>query len=432
MNRLDNPPKDRPLRILWANCFCMLDTSSGASITVRRILAQLAKRGFEVRALGASIFDAPHGKTAFAEKCVQYGKRRAPAVEFDDEAVHHTVVLTRTSNRNGMTAAEEFRWYTAYTRMLDSFRPDLVMTYGGLPLDILATQEARRRGVPVAAYLANGNYRGTNWCRDIDLILTDSEMTRNHYREQDGFEPQCIGKFVVPEEVIAEHGSRERVLFVNPSLAKGAAIVATLAAHLEKTRPDIKFEVVETRGNWATACRAARRSMRGGPASLTNVIVTPNTADMRPVYGRARLLLVPSLWWESGSRVIVEAALNGLPVIAVNRGGPPEMLGGEGFLVDFPEACHRAPYTTLPPRNTIAEMAATIERLYDDTEFYQDCVVRMRDMAARKHDLETNTDRLLACLQPLLEQRAGDADFAKNLQKAHRHGETIARERGSC
>jgi glycosyltransferase involved in cell wall biosynthesis len=427
MNSPDNSSQDRPRRVLWANCFCMLDTSSGASITVRRMLAQLAKRGIEVRALGASIFDAPHGKAVFAEKRAQYGKRRAPMIEFDDEAVRHTVVLTRMSKRNGMTVAEEFRWYTEYTRLLDSFRPDIVMTYGGLPLDILATQEARRRGIPVAAYLANGNYKGTNWCRDIDLILTDSEVTRNYYRDQEGFEPQCIGKFIMPEDVVAEHKTRERVLFVNPSLAKGAAIVAALAAYLEQSRPDIEFEIVEARGNWAMACRAARRLMPGGPAPLKNVTVTPNTMDMRPVYGRARLLLVPSLWWESGSRVAVEAALNGLPVIAVNRGGPPEMLGGEGFLFDFPEECHRAPYTALPPRSTIAEMAATIERLYDDQEFYHDCATRIRDMARRKHDVETNTDRLLACLQPLLDLRAGDEDFAENLRKAHKHGETIKR-----
>ena len=427
MSRPDNPPNDRPRRILWANCFCMLDTSSGASTLARRILAQLAKRGFEVRALGASIFDAPHGKAVFAEKQAQHGKRRAAKIEFEDGSVRHTVVQTRTSERNGMTASEEFRWYTEYTRILDSFRPDLVMTYGGLPLDILATQEARRRGVPVAALLVNGNYKGTNWCRDIDLVLTDSEATRDHYRDQEGFEPHSIGKFVMPEEVVAEHRTCERVLFVNPSLAKGAVIVAALAAHLEQSRPDIKFEVVEARGNWALACRTARRLMPGGPAPLKNVTVTPNTMDMRPVYGRARLLLVPSLWWESGPLVAVEAALNGLPVIAVNRGGPPEILGSEGFLVDFPEECHRAPYTALPPRSTIAEMAATIERLYDDREFYHDCATRIRNMALRKHDVETNTDRLLACLQPLLDLRAGQGDFAENLRKAHRHGASIKR-----
>ena len=412
---------------MWANCFCMLDTSSGASIAVRRILGQLAKHGIEVRALGASVFDAPHGKAVFARRRAQYGKRRAPIIEFDDEAVRHTVVLTKSFMRISMTAAEEFRWYTEYTRILDSFRPDLVMTYGGLSLDMLATQEARRRGVPVAAYLGNGNYKGTNWCRDIDLILTDSEATRNYYRDQEGFEPQSIGKFIVPEEVVAESRTCEHVLFVNPSLAKGAAIVAALAARLEQSRPDIKFEIVEARGNWAMACRAAGRLMPGGRRPLKNVTVTPNTMDMRPVYGRARLLLVPSLWWESGPRVVVEAALNGLPVIAVNRGGPPENLGGEGFLFDFPEKCHRPPYTALPPRSTIAEMAETIERLYDDKEFYHDCSTRMRNMALCKHDIETNTARLLACLQPFLDLRAGDEDVADNLRRAHKHREAIKR-----
>ena len=33
--------KDRKPRLLWANAFCLLDTSSGASMSVRQMLLQL-------------------------------------------------------------------------------------------------------------------------------------------------------------------------------------------------------------------------------------------------------------------------------------------------------------------------------------------------------------------------------------------------------
>ena len=48
-------------KILWANSYCLLDTSSGASISVRQILLELIKRGFEIDIVGATIFDTDKG-----------------------------------------------------------------------------------------------------------------------------------------------------------------------------------------------------------------------------------------------------------------------------------------------------------------------------------------------------------------------------------
>ena len=56
--------------------------------------------------------------------------------------------------------------------------------------------------------------------------------------------------------------------------------------------------------------------------------------DMRRFYSRIGLLLVPSLSEEGFSRVILEAAVNGIPVIANRVGGIPEALGNSGVLVD--------------------------------------------------------------------------------------------------
>jgi len=56
------PNAERPKpRILWANAYCLMDTSSGASMSVREILKQLAVRGFDVCILGATNFDSESG-----------------------------------------------------------------------------------------------------------------------------------------------------------------------------------------------------------------------------------------------------------------------------------------------------------------------------------------------------------------------------------
>jgi glycosyltransferase involved in cell wall biosynthesis len=56
---------------------------------------------------------------------------------------------------------------------------------------------------------------------------------------------------------------------------------------------------------------------------------------MRKFYGQIDLLLVPSLLEDAFPRVILEAAGNGIPVIATRVGGIPEALGGSGILIDW-------------------------------------------------------------------------------------------------
>jgi glycosyltransferase involved in cell wall biosynthesis len=76
------------------------------------------------------------------------------------------------------------------------------------------------------------------------------------------------------------------------------------------------------------------------------------------------------LWWESFCRVAAEALLNGIPVLASNRGGLPETLHEAGFLFEIPE--QYTPQTRLVP--TAAEVAPWIEtilRLWDEEALYE-------------------------------------------------------------
>ena len=59
---------ERNFRILWANSFCLLDRSSGASISIREILRQLSNRNFDIEILGATIFDSSNGAKIFKEQ----------------------------------------------------------------------------------------------------------------------------------------------------------------------------------------------------------------------------------------------------------------------------------------------------------------------------------------------------------------------------
>ncbi|MFS8175263.1 glycosyltransferase [Vreelandella titanicae] len=410
----------RKPRLLWANPSCLLDTSSGASMTVRQMLLQLVARGYEIQVLGATIFDNPKGMGPLKEQFPDLNAHLHQVIEVEDGPLNHQLVVSYSHNRNHFTSHEERLWHSQYLYMLDSFKPDVVCFYGGLTLEMLIADEARDRGIPVAFYLANGNYQASRWCRDVDLILTDSQATADMYRKTVGFTAKPVGKFIAPESFIAEQHERSRLLFVNPSWQKGASVFVQLAEKLERERPDIKLEVVEARADWPAVLRETTSRMGEQRSSLSNVMVTPNTRDMRGPYSRARVVVAPSLWWESSGRMLAEAMLNGIPALITNRGGMPEMIGDAGIAFDFPDECYKEPYQHLLSDDELQPLVDAVISLFDDEELYLDYVARAWQVGKEKHHLDRATDRLINALTPLVGLRAGNKDFAITQKKRHR------------
>lgn len=398
----------RKPRLLWANPFCLLDTSSGASMAVREMLIQLANNGYEVMVLGATIFDAEKGVTRFKKQWETVQESDKKIIKVNDTPLTHHLVKTASIKRAEMQASEEGTWFALYTKMLKDFKPDVVYYYGGQTLDLLIPDEAHARGIPAVSYLANGNYQGTRWCRDVDLILTDSHATADMYKEKQGFSPVPVGAFIDPGPVIASSHERKHVLLVNPSLQKGAALVVRLAMLLEQKRPDIVFEVVQSRGDWQALVKQVTQQFGEPREALDNVILTPNTTDMRPIYGRARMLLALSLWWESFGRVAAEAMLNGIPAMVTNRGGLPEVIGNAGLKIDLPESMYEKPFLKVPSAALLEKITERIEMLFDDEELYQ-LYVKRAYAQGQQHRIETSTGRLMKALAPLVQKQAGNS-----------------------
>ena len=416
------PVIPRPPRLLWANLYCLLDSSSGASMSVRAMLCSLAQQGVQVQVLGATVFDHATGGADLARLIASAPRQPGQRVQVGDGPLVHQLTVTASTRRDQVSCDEESAWFAHYQHALDRFRPDLVFYYGGLPFDFLIAAEARSRGIAVAFYLANGNYRESRAFRDVDLVLTDSRATAQRYRDQMGIAPVPVGKFIDAQAVVAPHLTRERILFINPVLEKGVALVVRLALMLEQRRPDVVFEVVESRGQWATHLLQITTAFGAPRTALSNVVVTPNTRDMRPVYGRARLLLAPSLWWESGGRVLAEAMLNGIPAITTDHGGTAEMVQDGGVVIQLPDPCHQPPYTALPSCDRLMPLVGLIEALFDDPEKYAELSARALRVGQTLHHIDTSTQRLMQALQPWLALRAGDADAGASIARHHRHG----------
>ncbi len=89
------------------------------------------------------------------------------------------------------------------------------------------------------------------------------------------------------------------------------------------------------------------------------------------------MILVPSLWAEARSRMVLESLLRGVPVLAANVGGIPEAMMGLDYLLPVnPIRRYRAeldpqmvPIADVPPQNVEAWLAALQELLSDRARY---------------------------------------------------------------
>lgn len=419
----------RKPRILWACRYCLLDTSSGGSMSILEILKQLRASDWDVKVFGATIFDSIVGRKKLDPLWNKITESKDKLIIIESEGLEHNLTYTDKVFSDEMTLEEITRWFNGYIGLINTFKPDIVFMYGGSTVDLLLPHEARIRQIPVLAYLVNENYRGTRWCRDINLIITDTKDTADFYKQREGLSIHPIGKFIDSTKILAEKHFRKRVLFVNPSWQKGAGIVALLAIILEHQRPDIIFEIVESRGNWDEITSEIFKVVGVKKHSLKNVMITPNTDDMRPVYARARVLLVPSVWRESGARVIAEAMINGIPVIATMHGGNKEMAQEGGIYFTLPKECLNPPYNQLPNMELLTPVVQKIIQLFDDQNYYEMYSKRAFDVGKRQFDIKKSTSNLLNLINPLIEQRAGNNDYESLIKSVHHHPDSIGHSR---
>ena len=113
------PAQPRPARkprILWASLYCLLDGSSGASMSVREMLRQLARNGYEITVVGATNFDNPSGiPRRLKEQWQELKKNKKPAINVNDGPLTHRLLITESTQREAMRCDEENLWHDLYT-----------------------------------------------------------------------------------------------------------------------------------------------------------------------------------------------------------------------------------------------------------------------------------------------------------------------------
>lgn len=208
-------------------------------------------------------------------------------------------------------------------------RADVVITHlGDLPY---GSAWARKLGKPLVRMVHGAPFgRTLDVTKPVrpDLVVYCSHAVAREWHAFDG-RSVVIHPPVVPARYEVEPG--DSVTLVNLSEEKGGVVFWSLVDAM----PGVDFLGVVggygkqvSRGD-TDAARVLGLGLRVGP----NVSVLPTQADMREVYGRTRVLLMPSAR-EAYGRVALEAACSGIPTIAHPTDGLREAMGDAATWVD--------------------------------------------------------------------------------------------------
>lgn len=222
----------------------------------------------------------------------------------------------------------------ALRKLLQSEKPDAVAVNGWYALQ--TALELREWQIPTALHLHNVsefedfNYADPNL--DGVQFVSASRFIADRFVERFGKRSTVILNIINPERYRVPY-SGDKILFINPRPVKGVAVALELAKRL----PELPFLFVDAWNGWGR-----EREWQEKAHSLSNIEWRRSTTDMRTVYREAKVLIVPSQCEEGWGRVVSEAQVSGIPVIASARGALPEAVGPGGVVLphDDVEAWH--------------------------------------------------------------------------------------------
>jgi glycosyltransferase involved in cell wall biosynthesis len=257
------------------------------------------------------------------------------------------------------TALWSRRAADAMRSLIHSFRPDVVHSHKLYPqLSASPLAVARRHGVPVVQTAHDYEFTSASplehrrgWvdrdetsrsARALNSVLFlekrsihRASVTRwiavSRYVQArlaaGGIRSTVLPNFVPAGDSVPAWSDRDGLVFVGKlSEEKGIDHVLRLAERMPGVRIRIAGDGIERE----RVIRAARAT----PTIEYLGRLSPD--EVRPVLGRARVALVPSLWQEPGALSVLEAMAAGTPVIAYDVGGIAEYVGDSGAGVVIP------------------------------------------------------------------------------------------------
>ncbi len=371
--------------LLFSSYHNYLDQGSGAAISAREVLRELARRGWRVRVLCGSFFDdATADENAFyatlkrrkiaatveRKRAVLAGKTvEFRLVRFLDDGVEANVFFaddaaSRTLPRGALSRPSGELLLKLLLDECQAIKPNVYLTYGGYWAALPAVEIAKKFGAASVFYLCNFAYNRRDLFAEFDRIVVPSEFAKSFYRQKLDVATDVIPPLIDDSKFRVAENSRRFLTFVNPSPEKGRYFFVGIARELARRRPEIPILVVESRSKITSFASSPEAR------TLPNLYALQQVDDPREFYRQTRVLLAPSLCAESFGRVAVEAGFNGIPVVCSNRGALPEVVKNWGIALDVPGRF--TPTTrTIPTPDEVAPWVDAVATLWNDDVYAQ-------------------------------------------------------------
>lgn len=393
-NRLDPalpPPRsgDRPLRVLVVG-------GEGHALRIP-FLAALARRGFDVAAAGTG------GEAAFAASGIPY----------------HTYAYSRF-----LDPLADWRAYRSLSAIITAVRPDVIQTFDTKPAVLVPLAARRHAGIRVARTI-----NGLGWvfssqsplalalrpafklAHAASLPWTALTVFQNRNDQQQFARAQLIGRggsrlipgsgvepdrFTAapasgpsPSEIRRKLGLGDAPVVITVSRlsrVKGIASLLAAARIVHATRPDVRFLLAGARESEGRLAISQQEIDRHAPY----VISLGKRRDIPALLRVADVFAFPTELSEGVPRVLLEAALSGVPIVTTAMPGCTDVVadGRSGLVV--------------PPRQPPA-LAAAILALLGDPARAAAFASRAREHVLTEFNLDLTVDRYIDAWASLTE-----------------------------
>jgi len=284
------------------------------------------------------------------------------------KASRKTILLSWSDQHNGYPThrGAAWRFVERVRRHLSTSRPDALVLDSFRQLGALAAA-GLRPDMPILIVVCDSKFTQMRKpAQPLPImeqvhLLANSPFTARALFDHFGVESTVVPPLVEFDWYRAYDRDPRYVTFISPRPEKGLDIALEVA----RQNPAVDFLFVE---GWPMD-RPAWTDLKNQTSSLPNVRLERSHSDMREVYNRTRLLIVPTRVPETFGRVVVEAQVNGIPVLARDVGGLRETVGDGGVL--------------LPPDADGNAWAQALASLIDDDRRFRQLSVMALANAAR-------------------------------------------------
>jgi surfactin synthase thioesterase subunit/glycosyltransferase involved in cell wall biosynthesis len=378
LGQLQPEPK---MRILLAQNSPYYPAHGGGDRSNRLLLEALAARGHACRVVARL---GSFGEREHEEYLRDLAGRGVPALSTEDGVVAFPL---NGVEAHVVTSHPHLRAY--FASQIEEFQPSVILASTDDPAQVLL-EAALRSGTPVV-YLVRATLAvpfgpdcafpsepRTGLLRQARAVVGVSRYVADYVRTWAGIPAVHVPISLMEPGPYPEVGrfENEFVTIANPCAVKGISIFLELADAM----PEIAFAAVPTWGTTGSDLAALR--------ARPNVRILDPVDNIDDLLRRTRVLLVPSLWAEARSRIVLEAMLRGVPVIASDVGGISEAKMGVPYLLPVrPIARYQqtldaqmVPVADVPPQD-LAPWREALARLLSDREHWEHISLASREAA---------------------------------------------------